>query len=41
MLQEIKTSLNTFYKVQIPSTISPRFMNKIEGIAKIAEHQKN
>lgn len=41
MLQEIKTSLNTFYKVQIPSTISPRFMNKVEGIAKIGEHQKN
>ncbi len=41
MLQEIKTSLNTFYKVQIPSTISPSFMNKVEGIAKIGEHQKN
>lgn len=39
MLQEMKISLNTFYQLIIPSTISPRFMNKINGEAKISEHQ--
>ena len=28
-LQEMTISLNTFYKLQIPSTISPRYTNKV------------
>lgn len=28
MLQEMQISLNTFYKLQIPSTISPRYMQR-------------
>ena len=36
-LQEMSISLNTFYKLQIPSTISPRYANKVEGVAKPQE----
>ena len=39
MLQEMKISLNTFYKLYIPSTISPRYMNRINGENKVSEHQ--
>ena len=41
LLQEMKVSQNTFYRLQIPSTISPRFMNKVEGVAKQSEHQQH
>lgn len=35
LLQEMRVSLNTFYKIQVPSTISPRYMNRVEGEAKV------
>lgn len=35
----MKISQNTFYKLHIPSTISPRYMNKVNGESKLAEHQ--
>lgn len=36
MLQEMSISLNTFYRLQVPSTISPRFMNKVgSGVQKV------
>lgn len=31
LLQEMSISLNTFYKIQVPSTISPRYMNRVNG----------
>lgn len=42
MLQEMQISLNTFYKLHIPSTISPRYMNRVaNGELKQPEHMKN
>lgn len=34
----MKVSQNTFYRLQIPSTISPRYMNSVEGTTKITEY---
>lgn len=34
--------MNTFYRIQIPSTISPRYINRVEnGFFKIPEFIKN
>jgi hypothetical protein len=35
MLQEMQIALNTFYRLQIPSTISPRYMRKVENNEKV------
>lgn len=35
LLQEMSISMNTFYKLQVPSTISPRFINSVEGVKKV------
>ncbi len=37
----MKVSQNTFYRLQVPSTISPRFMNKVEGKTKVSEHMQH
>ena len=33
--------MNTFYRVQIPSTISPRYLNSVQGIVKVPEHMEH
>lgn len=40
LLQEMKISQNTFYRIQIPSTISPRYMNRVGAETKVPEHMK-
>jgi hypothetical protein len=40
-LQEMNISLNTFYKIQVPSTISPRYMNFVERRMKELKQKKD
>ncbi len=40
-LQEMKVSMSTFYSLEVPCTISPRYMNKVEGVTKVSEHMKH
>lgn len=37
----MKISLNTFYRLQVPSTISPRFLNAVAGATNVPEHMKS
>lgn len=37
----MKIGANTFYQLRIPSTISPRYMNHVEGMAKVPEHMQH
>lgn len=37
----MKTTLNTFYQLHVPALISPRFMNKVEGVTKVTEQSVN
>lgn len=39
-LQEMQISMNTFYRLLVPSTISPRYLNKVENILKVPEHMQ-
>ena len=40
MLQEMSISLNTFYKLIVPGSISPRYMNRVDGLLSVPEHMK-
>lgn len=39
-LREMAIGMNTFYKLVVPSTISPRFINRVENLIKIPEHMQ-
>ena len=41
LLQEMKVGMSTFYQLKIPSTISPRYMNQVDGVVKVPEHMQH